>query len=462
MKREALFYLFSVFSPGGEAEARPLSAKQEMIRIKEIQEALLHLVGWDLSGDAAGTADKGLAESESGLYFQGAHPLLTLGNLRSVMPADSAALPEWDAAKAYSAGDMTRHGDGEWKATRDNQGQEPSADSSFWKPFDALSGYLEHLTRGGIATVVQTFAQDKKLEGETRELLERRAFSDVAGRLKDTILSTGKIVGLEIVPARAMGVTVKIERVGLQMSGAAGNVRLYLFHSSRPGPVRTFDLDFASRSGGFQWFAVADCFLPYAGEGNSPGGAWYLCYNQDDLPAGMEAVNMGRDWSREPCGSCNPGSAETWRELTKYMQVSPFACHAPEGFAADPRLWDVAGNMYTNTRSYGLNCEVTVGCDLTDFVISQRQAFATALQRQVAATALRAVAVNPEARVNRNQANASRADILYELDGNTLSPRPGGLGAELAKAYKALSIDTRGMDRICLSCNNRGVRYRTV
>lgn len=41
-----------------------------------------------------------------------------------------------------------------------------------------------------------------------------------------------------------MGVTTKIEKIGLQMTGATGKVRMYLFHSSQIDPVKTFDLDF--------------------------------------------------------------------------------------------------------------------------------------------------------------------------------------------------------------------------
>lgn len=40
--------------------------------------------------------------------------------------------------------------------------------------------------------------------------------------------------------------------------------------------------------------------------------------------------------------------------------------------------------------------------------------------------------------------------------------RKGGLGYELEKAYKAIEIETKGIDRICLTCNNMGVKYRTV
>ena len=53
-------------------------------------------------------------------------------------------------------------------------------------------------------------------------------------------------------------------------------------------------------------------------------------------------------------------------------------------------------------------------------------------------------------------------DILYELDGNTESFRAQGLGNDLKNAYKALNLETKGLDRICLKCQNGGVKYRTA
>lgn len=132
-----------------------------------------------------------------------------------------------------------------------------------------------------------------------------------------------------------------------------------------------------------------------------------------------------------------------------------------ETFAEYPEMWDIEDNIYTNTTNYGLNVEVSVGCDLTDFIIEQRQMFATVIQRQMAATVLRTLALNPHVRVNRNQSNASKNDLLYEVDGNT-EGRATGLGYDLRKAYEALDLDTRGIDRICLTCRPVGARYRTV
>lgn len=441
-----------------------------MYRIKEIQDALLHVCGWEQSYNPKEAIDSDLTRSESGLMFQGAHPLLTLDTMRAIMPDDwGYQYPEWNSRETYSSGTIVQYdlnGNGDelyWESIRDNNTNEiPGESVLFWKPYNILSDFLERVTRNGIATAIQTFTQIKQLDKETRNLLERRTFFDGAGRIRATLQNTHKLVGFEIVPVRALGVTAKIEKIGLQMTGGTGIVKMYLFHSSQIDPIKTFDLDFQVKNGGFQWFTLEDCFLPYISKDNNSGGSWFLCYNQDELPQGMEAINVSKDWSREPCGTCNIGSVEVWRELTKYLQVTPFMYNAPETFAEYPGLWDIAYTMYTNTQNYGLNCEITVGCDLTDFIISQRQIFQDVIQKQVAVIALRALAMNPNVRVNRYQSNATRTDILYELDGNTSGVRPGGLGYQLKKAYEALKLDTQGLDRVCLSCNNRGVRYKAV
>lgn len=442
-----------------------------MYRLKDIQEALAHLVGWEQSLHPLKAIDEEMTQSESGLTYQGAHPLVTLDNMRAIMPDDwPLQYPTWNGDKFYVKGDRVRYNNKTWRAKVDNINQEPPSgscectqcgDSTYWEAYDEFSDFLALLTKRGIAKAVQTFFADKSADKETRNLLERRTFFDGAGRINATTAPSSKIVGFEIIPVRSMGVTAKIEKIGLQMTGATGRVRLYLFHSSQVDPVKTFDLDFTKTNGGFEWYDIADCYLPYISNKNNAGGSWYLCYNQNELPDGMRAINVSKDWSREPCGTCNVGSVETWREITKYLQISPFVHKAPATFAEYPELWDIAENAYTNTHNYGINVEVSVGCDLTDFMISQRLLFADIVQKQVAADALRTLAMNPDVRVNRNQSNASRMDILYELDGNTQG-RPSGLGYELKQAYKALNVSTDGIDRICLSCNNGGVKYRTI
>ena len=438
-----------------------------MIRLQDIQTALLPVVGWQQDYNPQNQIDDALTQSESGLTFQGAHPLCTLANVRAIMPDDYLyKYPDWSATVTYTVGQVVKYQNELWKCLYPNSGTFPIGHPSQWKKYTMISDFIRDLTINGINTAVQTFIQEKQLQQETRNLLERRTFFDGAARMAATIDPTGKIVGFEIVPVRAMGVTTKIERIGLQMIGATGTVKLYLFHSSQVAPMREIELTFTNTHGGFQWFTPSEpIYLPYIpgvdGDGNDAGGAWFLCYNQNELPVGMRALNVSKDWSVEPCQTCLGGSIDSWRQMTKYLQVSPFGIHAPADFAEYPEMFDIAQIGYTNTMNYGLNLEISVGCDLTDFIISQRQIFATVIQKQVAANVLRTIAMNPDVRVNRNQVNVTRDELLYELDGNPTG-RATGLGYELKQAYKALSIDTRGLDRICLQCNNHGVKYRTV
>ena len=432
-----------------------------MIRIADIQNALLPLVGWHQDYDPQQQIDETLTHSESGLYYQDAHPLMTLQNIRSIMPDGfKFQYEEWNAEREYVKGEKRRYNDVVYKALKDNTGQQPDS-SEAWEVFDMVSDFITQQTLSGIAQTVQTFLQIKGLLKESKSLLERRTFFDGAGRLTNYQQPQGKLVGFEINPVRSMGVTAKVERIGLQMTGATGVVRVYLFHSSQVDPIYVQDLEFTKENGGFQWFDMKDWYMPYISEKNNSGGSWYLVYNQNDLPENMLAINVAKDWSREPCMTCNAGSVEAWRELTKYLMISPFKVDALETFAEYPEMWDIESNIYTNTANYGLNVEVSVACDLTQFIIDQRAMFATVLQRQLAYQLLRTMAMNPDVRTNRNQSNVSQQGILYELDGNPQG-RATGLGYELKKAYEALDLDTRDIDRICLTCRPIGVRYRTV
>lgn len=438
-----------------------------MVRLKEIQDALFHLVGWEQSYNPANAIDEQLTQTESGLTFQGAHPLLTLENIRSIMPDDwGYKYPDWVMDEMYLAGSKVKHNGIVWIAVVGNTGSEPAASNPDWAEYNMFSDFLAHLTKQGINTAIQQFIEQKQLQKETRNLLERRTFFDGAARLQNFLSPSGKIVGFEIIPVRSMGVTMKIERIGLQMIGGTGRVRLYLFHSSQVSPMRTIDVDFTNTRGGFQWFTPSEpIYLPYIpsgdGNGNDAGGAWFLCYNQNELPDGMRALNVTRDWSKQPCATCLGYALESWKEITKYMQVSPFCTAAPADFEQYPEMFDIGALAYTTTINYGMNCEVSVACDITDFIISQRAIFANVIQKQVAASVLRTIAMNPDVRVNRNQVNVTRDELLYELDGAPQG-RPSGMLYELKQAYKALSFDTRGLDRICLQCNNHGVKYRTA
>lgn len=449
-----------------------------MYRLDYIKGALSNLVGWEQDYDPSKAIDESLTQSESGVYFQGAHPLLTLSNLRAVIPDDWVKrYPLFVSGETYSEGNKVRLADGTvWVAEYDSPAGEPGGEG--WAAYDPLSDYLRKLTDDGIAKTIQTFISRKMNALETRNILERRTLFNGAGRFADVIQGTGRVVGFEITPLRAEGITIRLERIGLQMRGGSGKVTVYLFHSSRREPVRQWTLDFSDANGSFRWLSfgrafqsaqpggasttydIADGNAEYLSDEHNAGGSWYLVYSQSELPKWMDAINFSRDWSREPCATCNRGDPQEWRLMTQFMNVAPFMVTAPD-FDSDHLLWDPADMVYMPTTNFGINFQYTIGCDVSDFIVQQRLSFADVLQKQVAYTALKTMYLNPEVRVNRRQLNVGENALLTELDGEP-GKRPTGLGYELERAYKAVEIDTKGIDRACLTCHNGGVRYGAV
>lgn len=427
-----------------------------MIRIREIVNAFQGLVGWEQSRAREYTIGEELTRTDSGLTFQEAHPMLTLRAMKGIMPKDYV-YSEYDIRKTYSRGDVVAYGEELYRSVVDENTGHSVLDSEYWELYHALTEYLSKLTDSGIKAVVQRFVTEKVVGLETRNIIDRRTLFDGTGRIENRTPNKGHLVGFEITPVRANGATMKIERIGLQFTGNIGKVKVYLFHSSHREPVWTKEFNYTATRGTYQWFDLPETYLPYFSHDLNSGGSWYLVYSQAELPDYMESINFGRDWSREPCGTCNQGDLKVYRAMGKWVQLSPFYVNIENW---DGLLWDIADNIYTNGDNYGMNLQFSMGCDLTDTIISMRSDFANVIQKQVATNALKALAMNPEVEVNRVQFNADRNDILFETEGNGQGIR--GLRGELDRAFKALSIDTRGLDPLCLTCRNGGIHIGSI
>ena len=447
-----------------------------MYRAKAVEEALLHVVGWEQDVNPDLQIAGGLTESESGLTFQSAHPMCTLAMVNALVPSDwERSIKAWNQNDIIRKGEIRKHKNHYWKAKKNSQGQEPPYNdfngdfnddfgNEYWRVTNLLTEKTEQLTRRGIQNAVQRWMATKRVNKESRTLLEHRAFFDGAGRLQDTMPNQDKIVGFELEPVHGFGVTVKIEKVGLQFN-SPGQVTLYVFHSGKSEPVYQQTVGYDRSNGTFKWFEPKDWYLPYLNEWGA-GGSWYLVYVQrDNIPDDgvlMEAVRVSKDWNAEPCGGCNIGSVQAWRELLQYVKIHPMQASTPGNWdKSDPQRWNLANNAYTPFTNYGLNVMVSVQCDVTDLIIKNKQQFSPVIKLQTAYDILRNADMNPDVVVSRYQSNISHTDVRYELDGSAATHKKG-MGIELDKEYAALEVETQGMDKVCLGCNNRGIRFRTA
>lgn len=435
-----------------------------MVRANDIQEKLLHLIGWEQNYDTSDLKiSDALTVSESGLYFQQIHPLLTLQNMSCIAPDfKNITFPEYNSEKEYSKGNVVDYQGTQYKALQKAQGKQPDIESEYWVETNLFSEWLESKTKASIQKAIARYCNEKTAEGTNKPLCESRTLFDGTGRLVDTVKNKKNLVGFEIVPVRAKGVTTKINKICLQFT-KAGEYILYLMHSSMDAPVKIIKLN-KIRDNSAEWFTVDDLYLPYQSEDNDAGGSWYLCYFQSELPEGSQAIRKDKDWSKEPCGSCSRRELLAWMAWSKYLEIHPFFVNEELINTEDKslHLWDVENNQYTYDNNYGLNLEVTVSCDITDFIVEQRTMFQDVIAKQVAVDMLREFAYNSNVRTNRHSINASRLDILYEVDGDSSSMKKSGLSYQLDMAFKAIKLSTSGIDRVCLPCRNNGIKYRTV
>lgn len=448
-----------------------------MVRAIDIQEKLLHLIGWEQNYDTSDLKiSDALTVSESGLYFQQIHPLLTLQNMSCIAPDfKNMTFEEYNAEKPYSKGNVIKYGSLLYKALQNSTGKQPDIESEYWVETNPFSEWLESKTKASIQKSIARYCNEKIAQGTYKTLCENKTLFDGTGRLVDVVKNKKNLVGFEIVPIRAKGVTTKINKIGLQFT-EPGEYTLYLMHSSMDAPVKIIKLN-KIRKNSIEWFSLNDVYLPYQSEDNDAGGSWYLCYFQSELPEGSQAIRKDKDWSKEPCNSCSRREYLAWMAWSKYIEVHPFFVNEElingmqddfnddfnNDFAKQPiHLWDVENNQYTYDNNYGLNLEITISCDITDFIIEQRMLFQDIIAKQVAVDMLREFAYNANVRTNRHSINASRLDILYEVDGDSSSMKKSGLSYQLDMAFKAIKLSTEGIDRVCLPCKNNGIKYRTV
>lgn len=435
-----------------------------MVRINDIQDAFEHLIGWEQNYNPLEMSiDSSLTETESGLFFQQVHPLLTLQNLTSVAPDfENTHFPSYSGTASYKKGDVVRSSGVYYRAVAASTG-EPLDSTTYWTTFDPFSEWLRHKTRASIAKAVLRFVNDKLNKGTHKALFEKKTLFDGTGRIVDTEPNRNNLCGLELVPIRAKGILTRINRIGLQFT-KAGNYTVYIMHSSKPDPYAVMNL--VKESGNtMEWFDLdGGCLLPYSAQGIDAGGSWYVCYSQSDLPEGSMAIKKDRDWSKGPCPACSRSEYASWTLWSQFFEVHPFHVGA-EWVPFDdgvPSMWDVEDNMYVFDSNYGINLDITVECDITDTLIEQRRSFQDVILKQVGVDFLRELAYNANARANRSIINASKTEILYELDGDSASMKKSGLNYQLDEAFKSVELTFEGIDRACLPCRNNGIKYRGI
>jgi hypothetical protein len=373
-----------------------------MYSASTLKTELIGLIGWRQNRDSNGLQLQGLTSTSSGLYYNDVHPLLTFDNLLSIGP--DLDLIDSDPA---------------------DQAQ-------------AFTDWLQEKTEAGIIKAVTHWLDYKLPRRTAKNLLERRQLWQTAAGSVHPDTSNGRLVGIELVPKRSRDLQLTIEEIGLQFTENQ-SITIQLFSSDQQAAVQSTTVSYTG-AGSVQWEQVNWTVEGY--------GAHYIVYHQDDISG--QSINGAYDYfERSAISQQIPGA--------NMVLASPF-----EVDASTASLWDISRMGYKGDTNYGLNLRLNVQCDYTNLIVGQKELFKTLISLHVAAVLLGEMAYNPNARLNRNQTLVSTEQVLFELHGDSQGPRPMGLLHQIEKAAKSISLDMQQLDKHCLPCRRRGVRYTTV
>jgi len=264
--------------------------------------ALTGLVGFrdnGATGDDAAISTE-LQTSRSGLYIDGAHPLITADIL-----VNALVLPVVD------------------------QNSEDSA----------LSVELKQVVRDS-ATAVLTALRTRKLQRyETGHLLAETVLYDGEGAAYDVIQPAGRFNGLRLFVADST-LAIPLTGIGLQFTGA---VTGFPIHVLETGQTATVSVDRANR------IAWADTDIVLRGRNSYTVG-----YYEDDLPDGVRAIRRSKDIIVPGCQSCDVVNS---RIATKWSPFITVQAVRIDNIGDEPDVMPMT-NFGINLR-FSIGCDLT-------------------------------------------------------------------------------------------------------
>ena len=297
-----------------------------------------------------------------------------------------------------------------------------------------FSQWLLSATEDGITKAVSRLLTEKLSQKSAMGILDSKILFDQAATRAQYDID-GKMVGVELYIYNRFGVKAKVERIGLCYDLPCQAV-VKLWHTSQKDPVKTETFSY-TKAMSVQWFSLNPAFeFHYDSHSDAVGGVWMITVT---VPDGITAVA--------------PHASPVY--YGRFLKAIPFTA------TKQTTIWDLEDNDY-ETQAAGLNIHIALQTDFTYFILDQRDQLSALIAKQVAAMLLRQIAFNPSAKIGHHTANISKAELLYELDGDSTGNKKSGIGHDLEKLIQATSLDTEKLDNIVFSKKSKSIRYRTI
>lgn len=407
-----------------------------MYNVLTVQEAFAGLVGWRKHPNPAETLNPmgDMLTSSAGVYFQDQHALLTNENLINTFDVfGDYTYSAWASGTTYSKGDMVKVSTTYYVSIVDDNTNNAVSLTTHWRVTTPFNEQLRQITMAGAAKVINDWFNLKTEFRSSKNLLKKSLVLAIPG-YKGAEFTSKNYIGWRIVPTPSQDAILTIDRLCLDLNGSEDCVvGLYKNGSSTPDQTTTFVGD---GTDGPIWKQV-NWEL-------EKGNRYYLAYDRTTIGAAEPVngiANAYKDWSFNRF----PGTLP-------YAEVSAFEHDGP-GQAG----WNDVTDIQRCDNNYGLNVMLSAKCDYTELIVDQKELFVDAFAKAVAINAMRWMAMNPNARINRNKANIDPVRVLYEIEGDAIG-RNGGMKKDYDVALKGITFDNKKFSEHCLPCKKSGLR----
>lgn len=394
------------------------------------------------------------AQLSSDLIYTGTnllahHPLLNIENIdMSARNYGFYNFPLWVIGTNYTLGQRIIYNDIVYECLVDNIGLQPDNNSTEWELINLLSLYLEDTLQNAITDTVNRVMQEKKINRQTKTLLQNQKLTTGSGSLSDYITNEGDLVGMEIKLLHRENIKAVINKIGLQVSQANPSMKFHVYHSSQLEPITTLTFNHA-KAISFGW-NDSNLELNFNSLSHDVGGVFYLMYDQTELIG--SAIKKKHNWQMTPCRYCNRSEVDYFNKYTKYMALRSVRVKSINRNATNNQyLWDLEKTEYVPDNNFGLNLEWTIRCDITQFIVHQKDIFQYALRDVWIKKLLEELA-------NSTRQNVVQEKVALLARAELQSKEVGGMGFDekVEKQLQDVDFEMSNLDSTCMPCNTKG------
>lgn len=384
-------------------------------------------------------------------------PLLNIENIdMCVRNYGKYQYATWSALTTYSVGEKIKYNDVVYRSlVNPNLNNIPGIVTSAWEEVNLLSAFLEDVFGSAIEDTINQMFVAKKLNANSKTLLQSVKFSSISGNATDTIVKAGDLVGVEISLRHRNNIVAIVEKIGMQLTAVnsgENKIKFYVYHDSMVAPIFVAEKDH-TKIISYQWHEV-NFGLNYLSDDFDNSGNFYILYDENDLVG--QAIERRYSFDAVPC-TCNPCDYQNWTSYNGYLSIRAVRLKAIYRDVDEPTwIYNFSKLEYTPNTNFGMNFQVTVRCDLTNFLVAQKDLFKYAVRDMVKKKMLEHLS-------NSTRQNGTQEKVGVMALNRLMAKYAGGLGfvEEVNKQIAAVGFEIADLDNTCMPCATKKFGFKT-